>query len=307
METSPPPAFFQPLHHNPLIRASAPLLAMTKGTTCLCRDHVFKLHPKFSLELCCSTCCVLQHQAPPGSPIQAGAPSSAQQRGKRSGFGVNKASWWAQGWLRDQLLFLIHRNCSHEPSQMCPLPWLCDAHIHTCALTQAVQRACFPKTPHSSFISAPISPPPPFQEVSNYCFPAHKHLRLAQQGHAVGGSGKEKSYVCVCVSSPSYTIPAEPVPPVISCWAFSTSVLAHPHVSHCCAIREPCWEGRRFVFGLRKHVGDARAIAGLLLHCKNFLGGRSPDPYNQGCLLGRLQGCLPDTAGVYWPLRQELS
>lgn len=198
METSPPPAFFQPLHHNPLTRAAAPLLAMTKGTACLCRDHVFKLHPKFSLELCCSTCCVLQHQAPPGSPIQAGAPSSAQQRGKRSGFGVNKASWWAQGWLRDQLLFLIHRNCSREPSQMCPLPWLCDAHIHTCALTQAVQRACFPKTPHSSFISAPISPPPPFQEVSNYCFPAHKHLRLAQQGHAVGGSGKEKSCVCVC-------------------------------------------------------------------------------------------------------------
>lgn len=121
-------------------------------------------------------------------------------RGARgSGFGVNKAPWWAQGWLRDQLLFLIHRNCSYEPSQMCPLPWLCDAHIHTCALTQAVQRACFPKTPHSSFISAPISPPPPFQEVSNYCFPAHKHLRLAQQGHMVGGSGKEKSCVCVCV------------------------------------------------------------------------------------------------------------
>lgn len=120
------------------------------------------------------------------------------------------------------------------------------------------------------------------------------------------GVGRKRA-VCVCVSSPSYTIPAEPVPPVISCWAFSTSVLAHPHVSHCCAIREPCWEGRRFVFGLRKHVGDARAIAGLLLHCKNFLGGRSPDPYNQGCLLGRLQGCLPDTAGVYRPLRQELS
>lgn len=140
METSPPSALLQPLHHNPLTRAAAPLLAMTKGTTCLYRDHIFKLHPKSALELCCSTCCVLQHQAPPGPPSRAQAPFLLNRGATGSGFGVNKASWWAQGWLRGQLLFLIHRACSSEHSQMCPVPWLCDAHIHMCAITQAVYR-----------------------------------------------------------------------------------------------------------------------------------------------------------------------
>lgn len=49
------------------------------GTPCLYREHMSRLLPKPALELCFSTCCVLQHQSSSGSLSWVVSPSSTQQ------------------------------------------------------------------------------------------------------------------------------------------------------------------------------------------------------------------------------------
>lgn len=64
-------------------------------------------------------------------------------------------------------------------------PW-CGFHIPT-----HIQAICFLKPP----IITLISPPAPFQEVSNCYYSAHRHMQLAKRSLMVGASGKKKGCV----------------------------------------------------------------------------------------------------------------